>query len=348
VGIFDALSRKPTVQGESVEATQWRTLGSRSLQAIDLFVVRPQSDLSKRFLKTLSQLRSRFESEVITIEQFETTSKSLEAVSSEFANAQREEIEGLIVELGSAVSETLSMFESSIDAAGKPIGEMEAVRRNLVDAQKTPSLEEVRKHLSQGVAGLQKLVEEQTARERSLRAEFMAHSKKLSAHLEKAHEEGRTDPLTGLANRRAYEEYAQSAFEKAAREGETRCIAMLDLDGFKPLNDTYGHAAGDAALVTFSGRLRKAVGDKAFVGRLGGDEFVVVSDASPTMLEGMFVKLANSCGDHPCFHEDRRMTIRFSYGIAEFDGKVPEHEVRKKADGALYAFKQSRKATRAA
>ena len=82
--------------------------------------------------------------------------------------------------------------------------------------------------------------------------------------------------------------------------------------------------------------------------RLGGDEFLVEGDMTPAMLHGMFVKLANSCAEHPCFHEDRRMTIRFSYGITEFDGSEPEATVRKKADAALYASKQTRKNGRAA
>ncbi len=348
MGILNDIFRKPGDQGESVEAKQWRSLGARSTQVIDLFVLHPQSEIGKRFLKTVSQLRSRYDTDVQTAEHFERVSHALEAASSDFAVAQRQEIEGLIEELGSAVSETLDKFASSIDAAGRPISGMEDVRRGLSEAQKAPSLDEVRKLLAQGVVGLQKLVEEQAARERALRAEYQAHSKKLSAHLEKAHEEGRTDALTGLANLRAYEEHTQRVFAQAAQDSEIRCLAMLDLDGFKALNDTYGHAAGDSALVTFGSRLRKAVGEKAFVARLGGDEFVVVGDMTDTMLKGMFVKLTNSCGDHPCFHEDRRMTIRFSFGIAEFDRKEAEPVIRKKADAALYAFKQARKNSRAA
>jgi len=347
VSLLKGLFRNQAIEGESVEAAAWRSLGARTTQTIDLFVLRPQSDLAKRFLKTVGQLRQRFADEVVTSAQFESTAQSLETLSSEFAVAQRTEIEELIAELGTAVSDTLAKFSSSIDAAGKPIGAMEDVRKGLAEAQRAPSLDETRRLLAQGVVGLQKLVEEQAERERSLRAEYQAHSKKLSAHLKQAQEEGRTDALTGLANRRAYEEHVAIVFAQASQDKSVRCVAMLDLDGFKPLNDTYGHAAGDAALVAFSGRLRKAVGDKAFIARLGGDEFVVVADVSETMLKGMFVKLTNSCGDHPCFHEDRRMTIRFSYGISEFDGTDPEIVVRKRADDALYQFKQARKVARA-
>ena len=84
------------------------------------------------------------------------------------------------------------------------------------------------------------------------------------------------DPLTGLANRRRFREEVRRAVGSADRFGDAAAILFLDLDGFKYLNDTYGHAAGDNCLVRVAGILRQAVRDIDVVGRFGGDEFAIL------------------------------------------------------------------------
>jgi diguanylate cyclase (GGDEF)-like protein len=83
------------------------------------------------------------------------------------------------------------------------------------------------------------------------------------------------DPLTGLSNRRAFEEHVRVAL--ADRRGDETCgVIFLDLDGFKQINDTYGHEAGDRVLIETAHRLRQAVRGNDLIGRLGGDEFTVL------------------------------------------------------------------------
>lgn len=84
------------------------------------------------------------------------------------------------------------------------------------------------------------------------------------------------DPLTGLHNKRGFEFLAATAMEHASRVGEQVGVLFLDLDGFKAINDTYGHAAGDEALQAFAQVLRLCVRKSDVVARLGGDEFVVL------------------------------------------------------------------------
>jgi diguanylate cyclase (GGDEF)-like protein/PAS domain S-box-containing protein len=84
------------------------------------------------------------------------------------------------------------------------------------------------------------------------------------------------DALTGLANRRALERTLGPALVRAGARGRAVAVIMLDLDGFKAINDTHGHAAGDEALREVARRLRRCVRERDLVARLGGDEFVVV------------------------------------------------------------------------
>lgn len=84
------------------------------------------------------------------------------------------------------------------------------------------------------------------------------------------------DPLTRLPNRGEFERRAQEALVAAQRNGSSVCLLLFDLNGFKLVNDTYGHAAGDEMLKVVGSRLRKAVRDEDIVARWGGDEFIVV------------------------------------------------------------------------
>lgn len=85
-----------------------------------------------------------------------------------------------------------------------------------------------------------------------------------------------TDALTGLANRRLFEEMLAARLEEASRYGRPLAVLLLDLDGFKSINDTYGHAAGDAVLVAVAGALRRGLRRSDLPARLAGDEFVAI------------------------------------------------------------------------
>lgn len=98
----------------------------------------------------------------------------------------------------------------------------------------------------------------------------------------------RTDPLTGLANRIGLDEGLRNARES----GEPHALVMADIDDFKEINDTYGHAAGDKALIELARRLRSAVRETDVVARLGGDEVaVLLTQADPRAAEEIFRRL---------------------------------------------------------
>jgi diguanylate cyclase (GGDEF)-like protein len=86
----------------------------------------------------------------------------------------------------------------------------------------------------------------------------------------------RHDPLTGLANRGLFYEKLEAIFETAQKEGRKLALILLDLDKFKPVNDTHGHDAGDALLKQVAVRIKSETGNAGIPARLGGDEFVVL------------------------------------------------------------------------
>jgi diguanylate cyclase (GGDEF)-like protein len=94
------------------------------------------------------------------------------------------------------------------------------------------------------------------------------------------------DPLTALPNRALFEDRLSHAFERTARGGHSLCLLLADLDDFKDINDTYGHALGDAVLVEVAERLMHAVRTEDSVARLGGDEFAVLIDEMTSEHDG--------------------------------------------------------------
>ncbi|MEP7006853.1 MAG: diguanylate cyclase [Sphingomonas bacterium] len=151
-----------------------------------------------------------------------------------------------------------------------------------------------------------------------------------------------TDPLTGLPNRRVL---AERLDEQIARAGPNAsfALALLDLDGFKPVNDQYGHGCGDFLLCEVADRLREACGPHALPARLGGDEFAILVPA------GSAISLA-TVADHmlaalvpPYRIEGHVIRVGASIGVATWPGDgATSRDLFEIADAALYAVKAQR------
>ncbi|MEO1090143.1 MAG: EAL domain-containing protein [Pseudomonadota bacterium] len=147
------------------------------------------------------------------------------------------------------------------------------------------------------------------------------------------------DELTGLANRRALENELQRRMTTAAPFG----LVLCDLDGFKPINDVYGHAAGDTVLRAAAGRLDRALRPGDIAARLGGDEFVLVVGGDPEGDPvGLVARRVQAALAMPISHEDHQLTVGASVGTAVHpqDGATP-HALLAAADAAMYEAKQT-------
>jgi diguanylate cyclase (GGDEF)-like protein len=155
------------------------------------------------------------------------------------------------------------------------------------------------------------------------------------------HEETRLDSLTGLRNRRAFEEIATHEVQLAAREGTPLTLLMMDLDHFKMLNDTWGHAFGDRALRAFGGVLLTVTGNSDSVARLGGEEFaILLPNRSARSALAMAERLrATVDGLHLSEGEDLvRFTV--SVGLSTLRrGEQTLDAMLRRADRALYQAK---------
>jgi two-component system, cell cycle response regulator len=169
---------------------------------------------------------------------------------------------------------------------------------------------------------------EAAARTKALQQELVAQGARLEALL-------REDALTGLSNRRAILTQLTGMVSAARRHGHPLSVAVLDLDHFKAINDTYGHKAGDQVLVATAQAMGRHLRAEDQLGRLGGEEFLVLlpdtgDEAAAAVAEKLRAEVATAPTPVP---------VTVSIGVATWDGEAPE-DLLHRADEALYAAKQ--------
>jgi diguanylate cyclase (GGDEF)-like protein/PAS domain S-box-containing protein len=156
------------------------------------------------------------------------------------------------------------------------------------------------------------------------------------------------DPLTGLANRLLLEERVNHALARLIREPQTMALLFIDLDGFKTVNDSFGHKAGDEVLREVAARLGFVVRPGDTVARLGGDEFVVLCEGLPDHASEVAAGLASRIQQalrQPFRHGDRDLQLSASIGISRPTATTANAtSLIAEADAAMYRAKQEGKA----
>ncbi|MEE8371314.1 MAG: diguanylate cyclase, partial [Sphingomonadales bacterium] len=149
------------------------------------------------------------------------------------------------------------------------------------------------------------------------------------------------DFLTGLHNRRFFFDAAESIIAGAGRSGSPVAVALLDIDKFKAVNDTFGHDAGDAVLVGLAGVLAASVRKSDIVARFGGEEFcLLLSGHDPDYLEAHFKKLLREVWANRVPHEGTELRVTASIGVVEATSNDIEALIGE-ADALLYQAKEA-------
>jgi diguanylate cyclase (GGDEF)-like protein len=156
-----------------------------------------------------------------------------------------------------------------------------------------------------------------------------------------------TDPLTGLANRGRLHEVLARSLERAARSGRVTGVLVVDMNGFKQVNDTLGHLAGDRLLVAFAEATRGAVAGRGLVGRQGGDEFAVVLSAISGVHDAVTVaRQLVAALEPPVLIDGVAVQPAASIGVATCGpGELTPDELLHRADVAMYTVKKRGPAT---
>jgi diguanylate cyclase (GGDEF)-like protein len=153
-----------------------------------------------------------------------------------------------------------------------------------------------------------------------------------------------SDPLTKLPNRRAFESHLRAAEKRHIRNGNAFAVAYIDLDAFKPINDTYGHHTGDRVLSMTADRLNAAIRGCDFVARIGGDEFVAILEEihSEDDIRPVVSRIVTSIKE-PYFIDHLNIELSCSVGIAIYPKDNQDNKLLVNADAAMYKAKDQGK-----
>lgn len=174
--------------------------------------------------------------------------------------------------------------------------------------------------------------------------ESEAKIKELEQELEQISEKVREDQLTGALNRRGLDEAYERESTRAQRNNSPICVALLDIDNFKRLNDTMGHQAGDQALIHLTSVIKESLRPSDVVARYGGEEFVIVlPDTGIEEAEQTIVRLQRELTKKFFLHGNERILVTFSAGVALRGEAESQDDLIGRADHAMYKAKQSGK-----
>lgn len=153
------------------------------------------------------------------------------------------------------------------------------------------------------------------------------------------------DELTGISNRRGFIPLAQQSLRLCARQGVRASLVFLDLDKFKPINDTFGHEEGDRALTAFARLMKRTFRDSDLLARLGGDEFVVLLTSASKQIAEEIVSRFGRLVETYNREVNRGYDVAFSHGIAEFDDKKHNsiEALMAEGDSLMYEAKKGRR-----
>jgi len=238
-----------------------------------------------------------------------------------------------LANLSSSTGSYHDKIENCAEKVGKAkdISELTAVLDEVMRETRTVQLDAQRAHDELQV--MRKKVEE-TEQEVARLQQELAHASEMVNH----------DPLTGALNRKGMNDALATEVSRTKRQGGQLCLALLDIDNFKKLNDTLGHAAGDAALVHLAKVVEETIRPEDTLARYGGEEFVVI--LPNTGLEDAIVamtRVQRELTKRFFLHNNDKVLITFSCGVAELAPDETAPAALQRADGAMYLAKRAGK-----
>ncbi|MGI9471860.1 MAG: GGDEF domain-containing protein [Rubripirellula sp.] len=151
--------------------------------------------------------------------------------------------------------------------------------------------------------------------------------------------EARTDGLTGLANRRAFDQQLEDLFSGYRNGGRSFVVALIDIDRFKSINDNHGHQAGDHVLQQVAALLRSKIEDVIMVARVGGEEFAIITDGPLRVASQKMNQLRKQISEQQVEVGNTLLDVTVSVGVSEPRDDMVVAPVLRRADESLYAAK---------
>lgn len=253
------------------------------------------------------------------------------------AQLQMRQLLATFIERLSQMSESSSAYHGTIEGCARRI-------------EQVSTIEELGPVLQEAIAATRAMARDtlhsrdelQAMRAKTQQAEDVIA--RLHVELDRVSALARHDALTGLLNRRGLDEAMQRELAAARRKGHAVCVALLDIDNFKRLNDQLGHEAGDHALQHLAEVARAAIRPQDALARYGGEEFVIVLPETPLAdAIAILARLQRALTTRYFLNGKDKVLITFSAGVAQLGADEGMAEALKRADAAMYLAKRTGK-----
>jgi diguanylate cyclase (GGDEF)-like protein len=313
-----------TIKSQVDEDMSNNKLLNSLLSVFDVIIedLNDERNTAKVFLSTLSDTLSTVQSAV------KTTVNSCKESQSQHILLNKQ-LQRQIVDMSSGLDKATSLADIKVDINAK----LRVIAGTL---EKKTTFE--REH--------QDLLQDQLASMTEKVELLEKQSKNFEKRIQEQQAKSMQDALTKLNNRAAFDEYFDREIILFHNENFELAIVVMDLDDFKRINDTYGHTAGDKTLQVISSKLKKHIGNEAFIARYGGEEFVLIfSGVNQANLLEKLNKLRLQVAKLPFKFKDNKVTITISMGASHIQKNDNVHMAFERADAALYQAKKKGKNT---
>jgi len=250
-------------------------------------------------------------------------------------------------EKASEVKDLLLVMARTAESVGtrdqRCAGQMQEVTARLKKIATLDDLTEIRSSIEKSAVELKSSIERMATEGKAAVEELRREVKVYQAKLEEAEELASRDALTSVRNRMCIE----NMIESRTKAGTAFCVAMIDIDGFKQVNDTHGHLTGDELLKLFATELRSACRKTDVIGRWGGDEFVILMDCRLEEATARIERLRKwVCGNYTVRGKAgiMKLPLDASIGLAEHLPQEPMKALMGRADAAMYQQKKDGRA----
>ncbi len=238
--------------------------------------------------------------------------------------------------LSKLMEEFHRLIKEHKEYADKKEEELSNIEKKAIESELTPLILELLMHIRdikfQNEKFLRRIEEQQHMIE------------ELKERLEQAETEANIDYLTNTFNRRSFERALKEAFEEYKKRQALFSLVLIDLDGFKRVNDLYGHSAGDLVLRRIAHLLRQSLRAKDILARWGGDEFAVLMPSTrKERAIAVAERLKKAVEDLEVVVEGKKVSLSFSYGVVESEDRFSSlEEMIKEADDLMYKQKKNK------
>lgn len=314
--------------------------GVAASKGFEKLVIIPNDPNSHEFLTKVDRLSSEACESDLSPAQFEEIASDLDTTVAKFGREQRRAIEDSIGKVYEGLRDILKSLEGAIASSEQLEAETEVSTSRLLSLQKAKNFDEVVSGLKTEIASLNNAVSRHRSDAQLIRKLASNHVEDLRTKLKVAEKAVKTDPLTKLGNRNAFDMQLAFAVSRAA-QGEAYCLAIVDIDKFKSINDTFGHLCGDSALVEIAKQLSQtfALAGTTVV-RVGGDEFAVLYKGSLLQLEAKLERVNSIMAKSPMAHNDSHFTLHASFGCIQLAAGHTPDTAFAQADQVMYENKR--------